>query len=258
MYVRLGFAVAAHLDPEILVVDEALAVGDMAFQKKCLGKMGEFGESGRTILFVSHNIAAILGLCKKGIVLEKGRVAFEGAAKSAVEHYVRRFSPAEPSNETHIADLLRAPGRAAKFQPWLRKLEVFTGDGKPLCGEVPIGAALRLRVEFELRRPTARFDARLNFLDLYGQVIFAARSSYEPQRDWGERRGVQRMVCEIPEFPLIPGEYRIDVGLVIDDRQVVDYVDDVYRLKVAGSDFYGTGQIPSLGFVVHRHHWRLE
>src|SRR5260370_22526598 len=77
MYVRLGFAVAAHLDPEILIVDEALAVGDMAFQKKCLDKMGEFGESGRTILFVSHNISAILSLCQKGILLERGHVAFE-------------------------------------------------------------------------------------------------------------------------------------------------------------------------------------
>lgn len=258
MYVRLGFAVAAHLDPEILVVDEALAVGDMAFQKKCLGKMGEFGESGRTILFVSHNIPAVLGLCQKGIVLEQGRVVFEGSARSAVEHYVHKFSPPEPTNETHVVDLLSSPGRLPKYHPWLRKLEVFTGDGTPLSGKIAIGSLLRLRVEFELPHVTAKFDVRINFLDLYGQVIFAARSSYEPQRDWGERGGVQRMVCEIPDLPLTPGEHRIDVELVLEEKLVLDYVEDAFRLHVTESDFYGTGQIPSLGFIVHRQRWRLD
>lgn len=258
MYVRLGFAVAAHLDPEILIVDEALAVGDMAFQKKCLGKMGEFGESGRTILFVSHNIPAILALCQKGIVLEHGKLAFEGTAASAVHNYVRTVSDAEMSTETHEADLWSARGRRSKFQPWLRKLEVFTGDGKPLDGELPIGAPLRLRVTFDLHQATAKFDPRVNFLDLYGQVIFAARCSYEPQCDWGERNGRQTMICEIPTLPLTPGEYRIDAALVIDDKVVVDYVDDALRLRIADGDYYGTGQIPSLGFIVQPHHWRLE
>jgi lipopolysaccharide transport system ATP-binding protein len=258
MYVRLGFAVAAHLDPEILVVDEALAVGDMAFQKKCLGKMGEFGESGRTILFVSHNIPAILNLCQKGIVLERGRIVYEGSAKSSVEHYVRRFSPPEPTTETHIVDLIHWPGRAAKFRPGVRKLEVFFGDGTPLHGQIPIGSPLRLRVEFELPHPTAKFDIRVNFLDLYGQVIFAARSTYESQRNWGERTGIQRVICEIPSLPLTPGEHRLDVGLVLEDKQVLDYVEDAFRLHVAETDFYATGQIPSLGFVVQRQRWWLD
>jgi lipopolysaccharide transport system ATP-binding protein len=258
MYVRLGFAVAAHLDPEILVVDEALAVGDMAFQKKCLGKMGEFGESGRTILFVSHSIPAILSLCQKGIVLEKGRVVFEGSAKNAVERYVRTFSHLDAASQTHVVDLSNAPGRAPKFQHCLRKLELHTGNGKPLGDKVTVGAALQLRLEFELPHPTALFDPRINFLDLYGQVIFAARSSYEPQREWGERRGTQRITCEIPSLPLTPGEYRIDVGLVLDNKQVVDYIDDVYRLKVGEADYYGSGNVPSYGFVVQPHRWRLE
>lgn len=258
MYVRLGFAVAAHLDPEILIVDEALAVGDMAFQKKCLGKMGEFGESGRTILFVSHNIAAILSLCQKGIVMEHGRVAFDGSAKDAVHHYVRTFSQTEMKAEPHVADLSNARGRRSKFQPWLRKLEVYTGNGTPLDGELPIGAPLRVHLEFELQKPTANFDPRINFLDLYGQIMFAARCSYEPEHNWGERSGIQRMVCEIPALPLTPGEYRIDAALVIEDKLVVDYVDDALRLKIAEGDFYGTGQIPSSGFFVQRHHWRME
>jgi lipopolysaccharide transport system ATP-binding protein len=258
MYVRLGFAVAAHLDPDILVVDEALAVGDMAFQKKCLGKMGEFGESGRTILFVSHHIPSVLRLCQKGIVLEKGRIVFEGDAKSAVEHYARRFSTAEPTSETHVVDLTHAAGRHSRYRARLHKLEVLGGNGKPLSGEFQIGSPLQLRVEFELPTPTAKFEVRINFLDLYGQVIFAARSGFEPQSDWGERRGVQRMVCEIPDLPLTPGERRIDVGLVLEGNHVLDYVEDAHRLYVAETDFYGTGQVPSLGFIVHPQRWRLE
>jgi len=98
---------------------------------------------------------------------------------------------------------------------------------------------------------------RVNFTDVYGQMIFAARSTYEPKRDWGLRSGVQEVVCEIPTLPLTPGEYHIETGLVLDDK-CVDYVEDACRLKMLGTDFYGTGKIPSLGFFVHDQHWRLK
>jgi lipopolysaccharide transport system ATP-binding protein len=257
MYVRLGFAVAAHLEPEILVVDEVLAVGDVAFQKKCLGKMGEFGESGRTILFVSHNIPSVLSLCQKAIVLEHGQLTFEGEAKRAVDHYLGAVSRLEKKNECHIVDLWNSRGRLTQYQPWLRKLQVYEGDRRPFSGELDIGAPLKLHIEFELREAIANFDVRVNFVNLYGQVIFAARSSYEPRRGWTERGGLQEFVCEIPGLPLTPGEYRIEVALVLDDK-CVDYVEDACRLQVLGSDFYGTGKIPSLGYFVHDQHWRLK
>jgi len=257
MYVRLGFAVAAHLEPEILVVDEVLAVGDIAFQKRCLGKMGEFGESGRTILFVSHSIPSVLSLCQKAIVLEQGRLTFEGEAKRAVDYYIGTVSRTERKSESHIVDLWNSRGRLSQYQPWLRKLEVYEGNGRPFTGEIAIGAPIRLHVEFELREAIVNFDARVNFVNLYGQVIFAARSSYEPSRDWAERRGLQEFVCEIPGLPLTPGEYRIEAALVLDDK-CVDYVEDACRLEVVGSDFYGTGKIPSVGYFVHDQHWRLR
>ena len=257
MYVRLGFAVAAHLDPEILIVDEVLSVGDISFQKKCLGKMGQFGQNGRTILFVSHNIAAVLNLCQRGIVLEQGRLAFDGDAKSAVEHYIGAASRLEHRSDSHTIDLWNSSRRLPQYEPWLRKLEVFSGDGKPLAGEMAIGAPIQVHVEFQLREPTVNFDVRVNFTDLYGQVIFAARSSYEPKQNWGRRSGVQEFVCEIPELPLTSGEYHIETALVIDDK-CVDYVEDACRLKILGTDFYGTGKIPSLGFLVHDQHWGLK
>src|ERR1700722_3268707 len=257
MYVRLGFAVAAHLDPEILIVDEVLAVGDMAFQKKCLGKMGEFGNNGRTILFVSHNIAAVLNLCQKGIVLQQGKISFQGDAKSAVNHYVSAVSGKEKKNVLHVADLWNARGRPPQYHPSLYKLELYDGDGKPFEGEVAIGSSIRVHVQFRLREPSANFDARVNFVDLYGQVVFAARSSYERNQNWGERSGQQEIICEIPSLPLTPGEYRVEAALVIDDK-CVDYVEDACRLTIAGSDFYGTGKIPSLGFFVQNQSWHLK
>jgi len=257
MYVRLGFAVAAHLQPDILIVDEVLAVGDMAFQKKCLGKMGQFGESGRTILFVSHNIPAVLTLCQKGMVLEHGALRFQGDAKAAVHYYASKMTRTDFEPKTHVVDLWNARGRVSRYQPWLRKLEIYTGDGAPFEGAVDIGTSLRFSVEFLLHRPSANFDARIHFVDAYGQFVFSSLSSYEPNSNWGERSGVQEFVCEIPGLPLTPGEYRIEVGLVVDGR-AVDYVEFARDLKVRETDFYKTGKVPSLGFIVHEQHWKLK
>src|SRR5207253_10512678 len=106
MHVRLGFAVAAHLNREILIVDEVLAVGDMAFQKKCLGKMSEVSRVGRTVLFVSHNMAAVENLCQRGIVLSQGRLTFNGTAKEAIEFYLHSVSG--EGSHGHVVDLANA------------------------------------------------------------------------------------------------------------------------------------------------------
>jgi lipopolysaccharide transport system ATP-binding protein len=109
MHVRLGFAVAAHLNREILIVDEVLAVGDMAFQKKCLGKMSEVSRVGRTVLFVSHNMAAVENLCRRGIVLNGGKIAFEGTAKEAVLDYLGRVSGSRDSTGHCRSDYSTGP-----------------------------------------------------------------------------------------------------------------------------------------------------
>ena len=102
MYVRLAFAVAAHLEPEILLVDEVLAVGDAAFQKKCLGKMSEVSQGGRTVVLISHNMAAVENLCDKGILLEDGKVTFSGDMKEAIDRYLQGISgTGEGPNSAH-------------------------------------------------------------------------------------------------------------------------------------------------------------
>src|SRR5207245_9090392 len=118
MYVRLGFAVAAHLNPEILVVDEVLSVGDMTFQKKCVGKMNEVSRAGRTVLFVSHNMVAVENLCRRGIVLDGGTLVFEGTSKDAVLDHLNLISGAHDSTGP-IVDLSAASARRFALGPVL-------------------------------------------------------------------------------------------------------------------------------------------
>lgn len=256
MYVRLAFAVAAHLNPEILVVDEVLAVGDVAFQRKCLGKMSEVSQGGRTVLFVSHNMAAVENLCRRGLVLEQGRLVFGGTAKEAVDYYLHSLSGDGMGSAASVVDLTNAPGRRRHFQPLLKRLELFSGDGAQLNGGLPIGAPLKARIHFQLENPCSSFDACLAFDSLGGQRIFTAHSVFEPRRPHGERVGEQVFVCEIPSLALVPGEYKIKVGLDIGGTEV-DSVEDATRLTVIESDYYGTGKVPWNGTCVLKHQWEL-
>ena len=126
MYVRLAFAVAAHLDPEILIVDEVLAVGDAEFQRKCLGKMENVAKEGRTVLFVSHNVVAVKNLCNKGITLHNGKVAYSGTAEEAADYYLHSVDEGGRTRRSHVVDLSKAAGRRAGCRPLLQRLELFT------------------------------------------------------------------------------------------------------------------------------------
>ncbi|MBZ5561109.1 MAG: ABC transporter ATP-binding protein [Acidobacteriia bacterium] len=257
MYVRLAFAVAAHLNPEILVVDEVLAVGDLAFQKKCLGKMSEVSQGGRTVLFVSHNLAAVQSLCRKGVVLKEGRLVFNGGANDAVDHYMQMVSGPGETSHANVVDLSRAGTRNRKYRPLLRRLELLTDNGVPLLGGIPIGAPLKALIHFRLESPTPSFDVGLGFDNLYGQRIFSAHSAYEPKRVHEVREGEQVFVCEIPQLTLTPGEYKL-VAWVEISGGVVDLVEDAARLTIGESDFYGTGKVPRSGTCALENHWRLQ
>jgi lipopolysaccharide transport system ATP-binding protein len=125
MYMRLAFAVAAHLEPEILVVDEVLAVGDAAFQKKCLGKMGDVARGGRTVLFVSHNMHAVNSLCARGLVLQRGQVVFDGTAAAAVARYL---DLAKPAGETEVPAAARPGSGEWRFAAVAARKAVFAPD----------------------------------------------------------------------------------------------------------------------------------
>ena len=257
MYVRLAFSIAAHLDPEILIVDEVLAVGDVAFQKKCLGKMAEACARARTVLFVSHNLAAVESLCRRCIVLQRGAVAFDGTAKDAIEFYLRNMGGDGAVIRSHTVDLGTAPGRPVKYRPQLKRLDLYCGDGSPFTGNLAAGAPLRAVVTFELETPCTSFDASIAFDSPTGQRVCTAHSAYEPNRLHEERAGEQTFVCDIAGLPLIPGEYKVGVGLDIGGYEV-DWVDDATRLTVIKSDFYGTGILPTRGTLLLRNRWELS
>jgi lipopolysaccharide transport system ATP-binding protein len=256
MLVRLGFAVAAHLNREILIVDEVLAVGDMAFQKKCLGKMSEVSRVGRTVLFVSHNMAAVENLCRRGIVLYSGKIAFEGTSKEAVLDYLGRVSGSRDSTG-HVVDLSAAPDRRFARVPLLKQLEFYSDDNRPLTNDLQIGARLQVRVQFELPHLIANFNVGLGFDNSYGQRVFTAQSQFQPYRGKQARVGPQVYTCDIPSLTLTPGEYSLRVWLEIDNAEA-DLINDAVRLRVIESDYYGTGKVPWNGAFVLEHHWKNE
>jgi lipopolysaccharide transport system ATP-binding protein len=254
MYIRLAFAVAAHLNPEILVVDEVLAVGDMAFQKKCLGKMSEVSQGGRTVLFVSHNMAAVANLCRTGIVLTQGRLTFKGSSKDAIDFYLHSIRG--EGAHGHVIDL-RSARRITGCAPVLEKLEFYTNGNTPMRGSLPMGDSLRIRVHFKFPTPTEKVDLGIGFDNMFGQRIFTAHTCFEPDHSYGERVGPQIFECNIPSLTLVPSEYTLRVWLDVSNDSL-DLVDDAARIQVIESDYYGTGRVPWNGTFVLKHRWHLE
>jgi lipopolysaccharide transport system ATP-binding protein len=178
MYVRLAFAVAAHLDPEILVVDEVLAVGDAEFQKKCLGKMSEVAKGGRTVLFVSHNMGAITRLCRRAILLEGGRIEFDGSADEASSRYLASTGAKMGNRRWDIAS---APGdEVAKLLALRVKQQGESADS------VDIRLPVVLEMDFKNRKPQADLICALSLFNDQGVHLFNAvdfdnkRTKYEP------------------------------------------------------------------------------
>ena len=259
MYVRLAFSVAANLRPEILIVDEVLAVGDVAFQQKCLGKMAEACSQSRTVIFVSHNLAAVEALCNRAVVLQQGAIVFDGTSKEAVQYYLRTLSSeSSTDNSTWRTDLRSAPSRPAKYRPWLKRLELYSANGDPLTGSLPVGAPFTAKIYFHLEEPCNSFEAHIGFNTSRGQRIATAYSAFEPDRISGERSGDQVFVCNISSLALVPGEYKLTLGLAICNN-LVDLVEDATRLHILKADYYGTGVLldESAGFYLLPNRWSL-
>lgn len=233
MYVRLAFAVAAHLEPEILIVDEVLAVGDAQFQKKCLGKMGDVAKSGRTVLFVSHNMAAVAALCQRAILLKAGRVALDGTPDAAIREYLNESSLTGPSS---LAEVPRKGSGRARFtgfhledQRGTRVATVQSGDDVRLVFEFECEAT-------EVGRP---FDVGFGIHSTYDECLFVLYASYVGKTlAVSKPRG--RFVCQIPHLPLSPGTYhvvpRIEINAVEADFPQVP----VGTLDVVDGDFFGS------------------
>ena len=200
MYVRLAFAVAAHLEPEILVVDEVLAVGDAEFQKKCLGKMGEVAEEGRTVLFVSHNMAAVQTLCQQAFWLDSGQVKEQGAVNSIVTAYLRSGLTEGDAGERIWSDMASAPGNETVR---LRRIAVQPEYGKP--GDViTMQTPVRIEVDYWNLLPAVHLHATLHIYNDQGIIAFTASAGFvpDPVLHAQPSRGLLRSVCHIPGKPI--------------------------------------------------------
>jgi len=260
MYARLGFSVAAHVDPEILMVDEVLAVGDATFQKKCLRKMGDVATEGRTVLFVSHNLASIQNLCGRVIWLEKGGLRYDGDSQIGIEDYVRSFTGGQVLHESHVIDLTTAPGRPHGLNPILQRIELFDGEHNPLRGGVLMGGTLQVHIYFRGGFDSRQFLLGIGFDNIWGQRVFTAHSDFDPKMDrrnsnhGATEPGLNRIICEIPNFILVPGQYNIKISLARGAAEV-DRIDNAMRLDVVESGYYGMGKLPWNGVCVMRQHW---
>jgi lipopolysaccharide transport system ATP-binding protein len=212
MYVRLAFAVAAHLDPEILIVDEVLAVGDVEFQRKCLGKMDEVSKSGRTILFVSHNMAAVRSLCTRALLLDRGAIRMRGAVDEVVDAYVRDTSVARPKGTIswhHAAD---APGDERARLATIR----VVAPGVPV-GDVDIERGCVIEVDYWNFESGARRLVSVHLTNAADVCVLTSANTPSVCLDpdpWFARAypaGLFRTRCTIPGHFLNEGEYRVSV-----------------------------------------------
>jgi lipopolysaccharide transport system ATP-binding protein len=249
MYMRLAFAVAAHLEPEILIVDEVLAVGDLAFQKKCLGKMGEVAGLGRTVLFVSHNMVAVQSLCNRVVWLHKGEVHDQGLTRDVVANYLRTSISARA--EQVWDDIGSAPGNEAVR---VRSACVRPANGDP-AETITVRTPILMEFEYWNLVPGAQLNLSVVVSTESGFPIFNTGPNYEPI--WHGKpfpTGLFRSTFEIPGDLLNDGTHRVQLMIVKDQSVVIFNIDDVLVFDVEESleprsGFYGkvTGAVrPSL------------
>jgi lipopolysaccharide transport system ATP-binding protein len=251
MYVRLAFAVAAHLDPEILLVDEVLAVGDLAFQKKCLGKMGDIAGSGRTIIFVSHNMATVQHLCEKVLVLVRGRPTYFGATEEGIRHYTESTFVPPLASATHTLQTYRRPGSV----PLLGAVRLVGMDGAPrerfACGE-----SLRIEIDVNPVVPLGRPQFGIGVDDWIGARVFSL-TTYLSDSELPALHEPSTIVCSVADLPLVPGRYVLSLSAGTPESPLLDALDQAVWFDVEPADFFGNGKCPgpSLGKVLMRSSW---
>lgn len=249
MVVRLAFAVAAHLEPEILLVDEVLAVGDVAFQRKCLGKMTESASAGRTVLFVSHNMAVLQALCRRGIYLEHGTVKADGGIGDIVADYLRAMEA-----QAEALDLTERTDRWG-IQDVLVKSVLVAGDSDS-TQMLTMGQPARFT--FEITGVQRGLSCTFDIYDQLGSPVATLSNAHPTDDDVWEPQEEPHFECVIPELPLVPGRYRVDVTLRAGSGDVQDHIDAAAFFEVGVGTLNGRPPASrgSVGSVTIASHWR--
>ncbi|MDQ3971711.1 MAG: ABC transporter ATP-binding protein [Thermoproteota archaeon] len=253
MYVRLAFAVAAHLEPEVLLVDEVLSVGDVAFQRKCLGKIEEVAQAQRTVLFVSHQIDSVQQLCGRVLMLAGGRVQAFGPADEVIASYLSDVATSA-DGEFHLGE---HQTRAAHHEPVIRRLRLLDDRG---ATTTTFGPHDELVVEVVVEPPRPLLDPMVGIgvSDHFGRRVFTVASGFEPA-GMPQVRGPSVVRCRIPDLRLGSGRYLLSVAVHDRYQGELDSLENIAEFEVVWQNSYGTGEPfrALYGPVLSRSEWSL-
>jgi lipopolysaccharide transport system ATP-binding protein len=254
MHVRLAFAVAAHLQPEILLVDEVLAVGDAAFQRKCLGKMGDVAKEGRTVLFVSHNMGAVRSLCNRAILISQGKILMDGDPSQVISKYLSSGISKGPEGEIAWTSDEEAPGGK---ELKLRAIRLIGPDGR-VNSTFQVDKPIQIEICYEVRQVLRDLRIRLGLLTLQGEIAF--ETTDHDLREEEVFPGRYKSICTIPGSLLNVSEYLIRVSGVIPGVGVLLPMKEYLSFSTVGAGSQGTfhhrrwpGVVcPKLDWVIER------
>ena len=251
MYLRLAFAVAAFLESEILLVDEVLAVGDVSFQKRCLGKMREVSASGRTVLFVSHNVAAIEALCNRCLYISAGTLLHDGATHEVLGRYLSAEAAPSAATTTLAPHVGRRPGSEVT----MRRASVLGEQGTPTAA-IRMGTDLTFSIEYcsEHRKVSPVLGVVLK--NQFGVPVFGINNRQIPGYQFPTAAAAGVITCSFQQVPLMPGTYSVDLYLG-DAYRDYDAIFDAVSFEVVEADVFGGGKLPGAdtGSVYQKASW---
>ncbi len=251
MYVRLAFAVAAHLEPEILVVDEVLAVGDAAFQKKCLGKMEDVAtKEGRTVLFVSHNMGAVESLCKQALILNQGDIVYSGTADKAISHYLKTCFL------ENTQELINRKDRKGRGEVRITKIEIEDPSGKKHVPFYP-GSDLYISINYTGTNKVRNLQVLIGIYDSLNTGIIRLDTDVTGKIP-NILCSTGKIICKAKNINIVPGHYRLNIAL-FQNGIMDDYIRDAASFDIRESDYFKTGkQIDTkIAKVLIEHSWEL-
>jgi lipopolysaccharide transport system ATP-binding protein len=254
MYVRLAFAVAAHLEPEVLIVDEVLAVGDVAFQKKCLGKIGDAAKEGLAVLFISHNMAAVSHLCNRVMLLESGQLIENGPADAVISQYLSL------GQDKAGVSLRERTDRIGNGELRFLDFSILNGDGMAVDFVVS-GKEVIFSLRYAAREntPLRHVDLSIRVSDMHDYYLFTV-STHLSANDLDPLPPQGIIHCQIPAMPLIAGDYSIYLWSSV-SGETADAITHAADFTVVNSDVYKSGK--NLVKTKHGpffvpHSWRLQ
>lgn len=250
MTVRLGFSVAAHLEPDILLVDEVLAVGDIKFQKKCLSKIQDISHSGITVIFVSHNLSSIKALCEKTVCLDEGQIFCTGETDYVIKKYYEKNFISQIKIPLEDRRDRKGNGR------FLFNSICFENNDKQSNGIIISGETLKISINYKLvnYNNNSNIIVSIGVKSYFGEYLLLFRNDFTDETIKVSQNDT--IICTIPNFPLIAGKYVIDLHSTV-DNEILDFIETAAVINVVEGNFFGTGKQKHSAFgpFLAKHNW---